>query len=363
MACADRWIDVFVTKPDTGIDKQPYEFDDQFACSVHSVEIDPTDRTKAVLVNKLTDWIMPAWTKSYASATYADGRGTDYGPHNHDVFKDIEVGDLVRIGNVASNGHTDYLTVLEIIQIDKLYNGTPGVVPLENNGTDTLAEDGNHSIGKLGIAHYALRLNLSLNATDMPSYAAKDSVATAKRDAEGHPSETNRLTIATRNQGTQPIKILKRDDEKNYYPMYTTKRWLAGSTLRAALDHGVKEVRAIQLVGYSVANKRQVAVASGHEMQNDDYEILRIGEIPGHVISNNRFANGAFAVLYVGSTHDNQVGAIEYSKFEPTGILTQRVDASTSVIRNLTVDITDRLGQPAHFGRMHLWFKLLVAHG
>lgn len=99
-------------------------------------------------------------------------------------------------------------------------------------------------------------------------------------------------------------------------------------------------------------------------MQADDYVILRINEVEGHVVSNNRFANGAFAVLYAGSTKDNEVGAIEYSRFDTTsGIVTQEMEATNSVLRNLTLEITDRSGNAAHFGRMHLWFKLLVSHG
>ena len=145
--------------------------------------------------------------------------------------------------------------------------------------------------------------------------------------------------------------------------MYHHKSWLSGSTLRAALDHGVKEVNCIKLVGYSIANKRQVGLHHAHEMNEDDYLILRINEIDGKVISNNRFANGAFAVLHAGSSHNNLVGAIEYHMFDTVnGIVTQELTGN-SVLRNLTLELTDRRGQAAHFGRLHLWFKLHVTHG
>ena len=133
--------------------------------------------------------------------------------------------------------------------------------------------------------------------------------------------------------------------------------------LRAALDHGVKQVGEIRLCGYSVLNKRQIGLHHSHEVQADDYIIMRIDEVEGHVVSNNRFANGSFAVLYVGSSSDNITGAIEYSRFDPDGIVSQRVDATNTVLRNLTFNLTDRRGKPAHFGRLHLWLKLWVTHG
>jgi len=154
-------------------------------------------------------------------------------------------------------------------------------------------------------------------------------------------------------------------DENFYYPLFVQKPWLAGNTLRASLDHGVKQVRKIQLVGYSLQNKRQIGLQSAHDVSEDDYLILKINEINGQVLSNNRFANGSFAVLHSGSTSDNEVGAIEYNRFGShiNPIAEQHVDSMDSTIRNLTLEIVDRKGEAAHFGRMHLWFKLLVTHG
>jgi hypothetical protein len=86
--------------------------------------------------------------------------------------------------------------------------------------------------------------------------------------------------------------------------------------------------------------------------------------VEGKVISNNKHANGAFAVLHtpLGDNVESE-GAIEHSRFEPDGIVTHYFDNCDSTIRNLTIKVTDRRGQPAHIGRLHLWFKLLVLHG
>ena len=37
------------------------------------------------------------------------------------------VGDLVRVGNVDTSGYTDYLTVMEVIRVDKLGSGITGL--------------------------------------------------------------------------------------------------------------------------------------------------------------------------------------------------------------------------------------------
>ena len=150
---------------------------------------------------------------------------------------------------------------------------------------------------------------------------------------------------------------------ERYYPVYVSKNWARNSELVARLDHGVKQVSCVKLMGYSLVNKRQVGIQHAHEMQTDDYLILRIQEIEGKVISNNRYANGAFAILRCGDTTNTMIGAAEYSTYEPTGLVTVPVDSTSSTIKNVTIQLTDRNGNVAHFGRLHLWFKLLVTHG
>ena len=351
MACRERWLDVFVTKPDTGIDKQPYEYDDQFACTVQSVRISTATATTAMIVDAATDWILPTWTAKYDYTSYSGG-----------VYDKIEVGDLVRIGVTGTNGHTDYLTVLEKRVVTKVYNCTAAGIPI-GSAADLPSAD-SIDVTSAGIAHIALRLNQSVNCTAMPTNYPKTDYELAAPQSDGTLASGAAVTIATRDDASLPTWPGAHPDETDFYPLYVHKRWLAGSTLRAALDHGVKQCSCIKLVGYSVANKRQVGLHHAHEMQADDYLVLRINEIEGHVVSNNRFANGAFAVLYSGSSADNRVGAVEYSQFDTVnGVVVQDLDATNSVLRNLTLEITDRKGNPAHFGRMHLWFKLLVTHG
>ena len=285
----------------------------------------------------------------------------------------------MRIGGIPQEGFTDYLTVVEIRKVTYLANATAGVVTYQKSGNKTLSqptEDSvpvspssglitgvhRHTLATNGIAHIAIRVNAALNCTTLPDYTLRRDTTeiTHRQNVATLPDKY--ATLETRHKAYEYMTKYN-PDERYYYPLYRAKNWTQGKELVARLDHGVKQVGVVKLLGYSLVNKRQVGIQHAHEMQADDYLILRIKEIEGHVISNNQFANGAFAILRAGDTSNTIVGAAEFSSYEPNGIVTVPIHASNSTIRNMTIEITDRRGRPAHFGRLHLWFKLLVTHG
>ena len=208
--CTSRWLDVFVTKGEDG-----YELDDEFVCCMQSVVIDPrseemyTDGSGNVqvhpingdwawIVNRESNWVMPTWTKDYSSdiqvvneyhptqsyttrqptvsALYSAER---YGKHSGHPMHDIKVGDIVRFGSAGTLGYSDYATVLEKREIKVLGNMTPeALAPIRVNqgahGGRLLTTTNTHGDPKKerttpihndGIAHYALRLSVSINLT------------------------------------------------------------------------------------------------------------------------------------------------------------------------------------------------------
>ena len=205
---------------------------------------------------------------------------------------------------------------------------------------------------------YAYRVNFKINLTKMtlPLHRqAKNSTLTE------HKLQLYRDTIFYQRASSSSSAG---HDERLCYPCYKMKKWLTkNGDISVALDHGVKSLNWIKLVGYSVFNKRQVGFAHMHEQIADDWVALRIDEVKGDVLSNNANANGAFAVLHVGGSQDNVVGAIEYHQHDSKGIHTHHFDNHQAAVRNLHMQLTDRQGKPAHFGRIHLWFQLGVAHG
>ena len=109
-SCHDKWLNVFVTKPDSQYGED-YTFDDEFLCTVQSVQISEVTANGryASIVGEATNYLMPTWSAPYSRS----GEAIRGGFSNHRL-RSVVPGDIVRIGN-AGTGHTDYLTVVEII--------------------------------------------------------------------------------------------------------------------------------------------------------------------------------------------------------------------------------------------------------
>lgn len=403
MDCEHRVLDVFVTNADPNLED---DYDDQFICAVQSVRLHvESSDTYAVIVEEETDWVTVTFPADHAAS---------------DPFKTISKGDLIRVGGPSTGGFTDYLTVVEKVPIKAYRNATASKISMKSNtypwaghapnqqdnivlrhhetwlrpygtaagndvevtgyntvqlndGTTTTTDITSTDMdveefvipvgadfggGVLVQQQYALRLNHSINATTI-----------------NEPVDLNRSKRIVTSLTVPETDVIKASQtltatlEQRHllgfhmYPMFHMKQWRTGQSLTAELDHGVKQVEEVRLMGYSLINKRNVGPQHAHEMIQDDYLILRIKEVEGRVISNNRHANGAFAILYAGSNADNTKGGVDVHRYDTDGIVRQRVDATNSVMRNLTVELLDRTGQPAHFGRLHLWFKILASHG
>jgi hypothetical protein len=296
---------------------------------------------------------------------------------------------VIRIGRIENGGFTDYLTVVDVKTITHLAYSTltkvrVGYDPgghtdgksLEIGDTTKQIRARSHIFFGAGMAHKCLRLNTALNCTKLEGILNnKTANVQAERDNQVERQangDTNTcVTLKNRETGypdiANPAPAYPGDtigSEKFYYPLYLT-RHLGGivKPLRAKFDHSIKKVHAIKLIGYSLLNKRQVGIQHAHEMIADDYVIIRIAEVNGEVISNNSNAHGSFAILQCGHSTDMTVGAAEFSRYEPAGIASITLPSSMQTLNSLTIEVLDRSGAPANFGRFHLWFKLLATHG
>ena len=205
---------------------------DRFACSVQSVRVGTEDAVEtlpdgsealyresryAVVVDVDTDWIVPTWSREYRDRTVFD---------EFEAFEQIRVGDLVRVGTSGTGGYTDYLTVLEKVTIDRLYNGTHIRLPVTRDPGLNVAKDGvshsddlatgrdeqnmiepaagvqdvldryyelRHPPRRRGIAHYALRLNRSIDCTDIR--APMDTAIKVPMTSANMPTLTDRLVF------------------------------------------------------------------------------------------------------------------------------------------------------------------------
>lgn len=408
MSCRDRVVDVFVTKDDSN-----YKYDDTFAGPVWSIAV---VGDTGIVVNKPTHWITLCNTGTSAKH----------------IYDELEIGDLVRIGNVDAEGYTDYMTIMKKTTLNKLANGCI-FPPTSNNGTistDTKAKDFGYpvlqlktdenpsasdgiallapqvgpvladasSVGEKKItedtrllhAYHAAFAHTSVsveaensagfegtgsgsgnqNDISAPIYAYKLNFAidaTTPHVPYHYRVAANQSMVTLRNRHLLNIERPKTQltkSEQMPFPLYKVNKWLTNTgEISVSLDHGVKSLSWIKLVGYSVFNKRQSGFQTQHEMIADDWVAVHIDEIEGGIVSNNKTANGAFCVLHVGGTSDNHTGAIEFHQHDTAGIATHYFDNHQSTIRNLHLKFLDREGNPAHFGRIHLWFKICVQHG
>lgn len=373
-SCRERVLDLFVTKDSTNYEGQ---FDDSFVGPVWSVDFtDETDSECASIVNKATEWV-----------TWCDTAVDDSG---------LEVGDLVRVGQVGTQGYTDYLTILEKVRVNFLRNCVqgsgneqppvihaedlymtkggaqdPGLTTADRDDTNKYVKFGRNSQydatpplsitttivegGKIQLTspQYAYRLNFAVNCTLPPNPALEFG-----QKADWLLENRWKLRHSLHHSSITDWR------ERTFFPLYKVNKWLTDSgKVAVKLDHGVKSLHWIKLMGYSVFNKRQVGFQSTHEMITDDWVALHIDEFQGDVVSNNKTANGSFAVLHVGGTADNHAGAIEFHQHDPAGLHTHYFENHQSTVRNLNMRFLDRNGGPAHFGRIHLWFKVCVQHG
>eukprot|EP00965_Chrysotila_dentata_P138627 4585293-Pleurochrysis_carterae.AAC.1 len=62
---------------------------------------------------------MPTWSVEYADV---DKRSN--------LYAQLRPGDLIRVGNAATAGSTKYMTVLEVREVVRLFNGTSYALPI-----------------------------------------------------------------------------------------------------------------------------------------------------------------------------------------------------------------------------------------
>jgi hypothetical protein len=332
----------------------------------------------------------------------------------------LGVGDMIRVGTAGVGGFTDYVTVLETVDADELVNTLTtdwqirALDPASNATTITPlypSASGYHQmIGQ--VYQYATHLEASnvlprLNMLKVGTYdtvtgwsglkigslrcvrinyvidaSTIDSTLHTDTNFGSTSTAANRVTDATRGEVSvyyptsipastlTDIREYAGADRREmfYYPCYRQREWVDANSstttsLRLQMPTNIKKIRAIKLMGYSMVHKRAVGTQQQHERKEDDWFALRIKELRSNntLLSNNRFADGALHILHTGNQSSSSAGSVELYSFEPAGLAC--ASFSPTNLPSITIEIVDRLGQEAHFGRMHLWLKVLVTKG
>lgn len=340
----ERWVDVFITKDNVDARNGTlYEEDDEFVGHVLSVDFFTGEPETAKIVPYATEWLGLAFTHDYSSTKPI-----------HERLLNAKVGELIRVGTATTDGYTDWLTVTEVRKdVTKLWNGTssPLYLSTASNASETTDVLTVNTRKTLSTPFLAVRVNMNLDCTSVP--------AAAKGGPTNGLADRHKPLFYTKYSGLTGSA----DYPAYYYPAFMSKQWLNGNSLRANLENYIREIYEIRLIGYTLVNKRQIGVQHGHELIDDDYLIMRIGGVPGRVISNNSFCRGAFAVVHAGHGHDNLQGAVEFHIFNKDGLASHTFSPPSSMLKTMEIELLSRDGGPAQFGRIHLWFQLRVGSG
>ena len=294
---------------------------------------------------------------------------------------DIKVGDRIRVGDLATSGYSDYMTVLEVGDALSLHNmnddrahelrcGTgfvansvtnpsngvltngPTQLVAQTTSTDAAGSSWVYMDQFLPGAARLFRVNRTLNAYDVPSYvASEDTELLAYTGGARHNSVTSARAAPLSEYTGQ---------ENRYFPLYVHRPWTDNHvrTLSVPLPSPAKMLHAVKLVGYSIVHAESVGYHTQHESHPHDWYALHIKEVDGAVISNDPAAHGAFYVINGGNNSDRFAGAIELYEHDPHGLICRHTTPGHK--SRLTIELRDSLGQVAAFGRTHIWLRVLM---
>ena len=315
------------------------------------------------------------------------------------AFSAVQLNKVYRVTNaVTSNSATDYFMLAEAGSTSGNLTWSPKcathatftfrvhehVTHLDKAGnTGDLNRNWVQQAGMPAGSLRAVRVNYAVNCSDIDDMLQPDTQFTAKSDASlsgTSPSTTyNKIRpkyrgeITTFYKGPNGLDGTRAYDgadrrEMFYYPCYKLREWVSAanptrSVLRLQMPSNIKQVSAVKLMAYSLTHKRSVGIQQQHERKEDDWFALRLKEVhsSGMVLSNNRFADGCFHVIHAGNGNEKKGGSVELYDNDPAGLACASFTPTN--LPSLSVEITDRLGQEAHFGRMHLWLRVLVTRG
>ena len=169
--------------------------------------------------------------------------------------------------------------------------------------------------------------------------------------------------------------------------------------LRVKLDHSIKHVESITLMGYSIRDRKTVSPSQSIYTTNlsldskgtadpvtgviplipaePPFYALHVAHVGGAVLSNNEHANGAFAILHVpayvpgltaSSGITDTIGpSLSHHVYEPRGIATHIFECGTCRLHEIELKVTDHKGVSVlndnTQGQMHFWLKIKVQHG
>lgn len=117
------------------------------------------------------------------------------------------------------------------------------------------------------------------------------------------------------------------------------------------------EMEWLKLVGYTITKAEHSGFATAHEKSQHDWTSLWCDELTGTTLSNHAQAQGALTVLHMGKHREKNDGTSNYHIYDPAGLFTY-TETRRRKIDKLSLTLRNHLGGLAHYGQLHMWFKV-----
>ena len=216
-----------------------------------------------------------------------------------------------------------------------------------------------------GVTGFTANKNMKIGSELMSIVAVNDPIVTVKRAQFGSIAVVHSLgSTATPFNNTKVTLttdgfMLRRKQLPQ--PLFRTRRYTdsPSKSLQVDLDTGMKAMKWLKLMAYSMYGKQRVGVADTHEYGHQDWVAMSIDQINGKIISNNPYAQNAFYVLHGGTATEDEMGTIEIHERSDTALVTHEFQPEQA-LKQLNFRFTNREGEPSKFNRIHLWFKACV---
>jgi len=367
MTCTKEvWQDVFITK-------EAYGGDDEFVMNVQTVDIPSNKTDLAVVVPYDTRYIMELFpgTSSHTPLQVGDTisvRSKDAITHHLQIVNRHKVTALasgidLQVGTYDANFDLPILDTTPVTRRKTLpsrpyyYNPTFKVNGQSYDGTTYTGVTETLTDFIVSIDEYVYEVSKPFNCT-VPPYK----VTNQHSNQLGIPYYDSVSNMSAAQYAKE--YLISRDLFKPHAQLYKTILWKQNTepVLSARLEGNVKGVSCIKLMGYQMSRVKEFK-HDGHLKHMDDFMICEVDDVQGRIVSNNHFAHGAFAVLSLGADNYDTENTRELHAFDAHGLFNHYFSPINTQLRMLTIRLLDRQGNPAHIGRLHLWFKVLVVHG
>jgi hypothetical protein len=175
---------------------------------------------------------------------------------------------------------------------------------------------------------------------------------------------TDFIAVRTKTDTTFTVENTVNLPAAQNFTVHLVHKWIA-SPLK--LTTRFQHVLQVVVMAYALVGISSASLWEDHEQwsvpPSQDYVGLEIKELPGRILSTNRFMQSMLAVLptHSSSYHPSSwVEAKDSMIFLPEGLARTVYEQPVATVNSITPRLVDRRGDTVIAARFHLWLRLKV---